>query len=239
VSRLRTFIAIFLLTGCFDEPAPEVGAGTSAGETPQTSTGTPDPIDVCRECQASSCVEYSASCDGDPSCESCVDAPFSLSCIANAVFRPLAACSCQRCEAECGYMCPGEPAACRTCSIASECNPQTSACLGVPECAPCIEDGFAPGCPEEPNFDALNTCWCGECGPECVWQCDAAGSMCADCLLGPCEVEFAACMGDATCTACFANASGPECADDPVLAAVATCSCAMCNEQCGPLFDCG
>lgn len=240
VSRLRTIVVLVLLTGCFDDPAPQVGGDTVAGDTTMTTGGdTPDPIAVCRACQADSCVEYEQACQGAAGCQSCIEAPFTLQCLADALFLPLGACSCNRCEEECGYMCPGELGECRTCTIDTDCNTQTSACLGEAGCAPCLEDVYAAGCQDNAVFAELQACWCLECGPECVWQCEGAGTLCADCLLDPCEQVFSTCLGDATCTACFANPSGAECADDPLLAELAACSCSMCFEPCGPVFDCG
>ncbi|MBC8068141.1 MAG: hypothetical protein IAG13_07395 [Deltaproteobacteria bacterium] len=53
--------------------------------------------------------------------------------------------------------------------------------------APCIEDAFASGCLEQPEFQALNTCWCGACGPECECADDPLIAAVASCSCASCS----------------------------------------------------
>lgn len=243
-------LILTLASACFSE-AQDVTTSTatttdptasSADTTADTTAG--NPVDACRACQGMQCQGYAEACTDAAGCDICVDEPFDLVCLDSATFRPLAFCSCENCEDECSYMCPGGGDACRDCQMVSGCDQVP--CVNDPsmECLPCVADPYAEGCQEDPLFVPLQTCECTACEPDCLWQCDGATQACASCLTESCMMPFGNCLGDDECEACFNNPSTPGCLTpegnpaNVLYGALGMCVCLDCSAPCGGLFGC-
>jgi hypothetical protein len=233
--RSRLVLALILSTACFKD-SDQVPSETSSGGG--ESSGGANPVDVCRACQMTQCADYAATCAGDAECNTCVEAPFDLGCLANPNMHALGSCSCEHCATECDYLCPGGEGACNSCGI-QQCGPEGNACISDPACAPCIDDAFREGCAENPLFMAAQACNCMSCGQECIWECPEAGNACAGCISSACGDPFGICIQDEMCADCFASPYLPGCADNMAFAALAACGCGNCTDTCGLLFECG
>jgi hypothetical protein len=234
-----------LAVACFSEAPQDATASTgSATEQPTTAptsadtTAGEDPIAACRACQATQCEGYAQNCMDTLNCNVCVEQPFDLACLMNDAFRPLAFCSCEKCEEECGYMCPGGGGACQSCSTDS-CMAQLAACDIPSGCTLCLQDPYADGCAENPQFMAMEACACSQCEAPCLWQCEGAVATCATCFMGgACSPAFQNCLEDVDCDACFANPSNPGCDTNMLYQALGVCVCGNCPGECGLLFGC-